>query len=245
MEIRAQEPSVVAWTRTGRFDALLSRLGIERRAESTAAEGSFVLVESEVGFELRPPEEWDRPGVYAALPPDRGKSASAAPRHPLARAFGKKIATVYDVTAGLGGDAYRLAAAGYRVRASERHPVVYALLASAWEMARASQRIPGAIEERLAFEWAEAADVIGGIEARELGVYLDPMYPAPRRSSALPKRRLQVLRALVGEGAGDETESVALLAQARKRAARVVVKRPHHAPPLMADVGFTIEIERW
>ena len=74
------------------------------------------------------------------------------------------------------------------------------------------------------------------IDAPGVGVYLDPMYPPPRRSSALPKRALQVLRQLVG----DSSDAAELLAAARSRAARVVVKRPHRAPPLAPGTSHAL-----
>jgi len=227
----------VALTRSSRFDALLTRLGIERRSTPPPEAGVFVLFEADAGLELRPPGELDRAGIRAHFPPDRRPASQPLARDPLAKAFGKKISRLYDGTAGLGADAYRLAAAGYRVQGSERHSVVYALLASAWDRACDQRRVPAAIADRLSFEWLEAERMLDGIDGRNLGVYLDPMYPPSRRRSALPKRGLQVLRDLIGQ----EDEPVALVARARQRAARVVVKRPHHAAPLMDDIGFSVE----
>ena len=230
-------PPVVAVTRSSRFDALLTRLGIERLSTLPPEAGAFVLFEADAGLELRPPGELERVGIRALLPPDRRLAQHALARNPLAKAFGKKISMIHDGTAGLGADAYRLAAAGYRVQGSERHPVVFALLASAWDRARDEGRVPVEISDRLSFEWREAERMLDAVEGRNQGVYLDPMYPPPRRRSALPKRGLQVLRELIGE----EAEPAELVARARQRAARVVVKRPHHATPLMDDVGFSVE----
>lgn len=221
---------------TSRLEDLLERVGVPR-VEALPDEACFVLVEVDGVLELRPPAEPTRPGIRAVFPPDRGVAAPGGARFPLAKAFGPRIERIHDGTAGLGADAYRLAAAGYRVRAYERHPAVYALLASGWERARDEGRVPPEIAERLSFVWGEAAEMIDTIEGLDQGVYLDPMYPAPRRSSALPRRVLQVLRELI-----DEPQApVHLVARARSVAARVVVKRPHHAAPLMQDVGFRVE----
>jgi hypothetical protein len=140
------------------------------------------------------------------------------------------------LTAGLGGDAYRLAAAGHRVFASERHPAVYAVLATGWERDRAAGRVPAEVAERLVFERAESADVLARLEGSRIGVYLDPMYPLVRRGKALPRRELQVLRRLLGH----EDDAVRLVEAARARAARVVVKRPHRADPLVPGADFEI-----
>lgn len=228
--------SVVALLATPRLEGLLERLGVPR-VEAPSDEASFRLVEVDGVLELRPPAAPARPGVRAVFPPDRAITAPGRIRLPLAKAFGPRVEQIHDGTAGLGGDAYRLAAAGYGVRAYERHPAVFALLVSAWERALDEGRIPHATAERLSFVWGEAAEMIETIEGRDQGVYLDPMYPAPRRSSALPRRAVQVLRELIGE----QQDPAPLVARARSVAARVVVKRPHHAPPPMPDVGFSVE----
>jgi 16S rRNA (guanine1516-N2)-methyltransferase len=188
-------------------------------------------------LELRPPGEAGRRGIRARFPPER--PSGQARSHPLVRAFKGHEGPILDLTAGLGADAYRLVDAGHRVRACERDPAVFALLATGWEEARRSGRVSESLAARLEFVHAEAADWLDATFTGELGiaVYLDPMYPPPRRASALPRRELQVLRRLLGE----QGDVGALFSKARARAARVVVKRPHHAPPLAADASFCIE----
>jgi 16S rRNA (guanine1516-N2)-methyltransferase len=174
------------------------------------------------------------------IAPDGGAGGRA---HPLVRAFGSAELPILDLTAGLGADAYRLAAAGHRVRAAERDPVVFALLATAWEEACRAGRVAPAIAARLDFVHADAATLLESIEVSgfgaggPVGVYLDPMYPPPRKASALPRRELQVLRSLLGASEGVES----LLARARAAAARVVLKRPHHAPALASGASFVVE----
>jgi len=227
-------PQPVAARSGTRFDALLDRLGIPIVA-SPSGEG-FVLVESEGALELRPPGEGERPGIRAQFPPDQ-KGQGGKRAHPLVRAFGSPSALVLDLTAGLGSDAYRLAEAGHRVRAFERSPVVFALLVTGWEEACRSGRVPAQIAAKLELVHGEAAEALASIEEDGVGVYLDPMYPPPRRASALPRREIQVLRRLLGE----PNDAADLLAAARARAARVVVKRPHHAPSLASGASFVLE----
>jgi len=195
---------------------------------------AFVLVERDGALDLRPPGELDRPGIGAVFPPDRGRAPGA--RHPLVRAFGRDLDPIFDLTAGLGADAYRLAAAGHRVFASERHPAVYAVLATGWARDRDAGRVPREVAERLAFRWAEGADVVAGLEGEGIGVYVDPMYPPIGRGKALPRRELQVLRRLLGPA----RDATGLVEAARARVARVVVKRPHRAPPLVPGADFEI-----
>ncbi len=122
-----------------------------------------------------------------------------------------------DATAGLGYDAYLLAIAGFHVTAIERSLEVFRLLADGLH------RHP---VERLAILHGQAATLLPTL-APDV-VYLDPMYPPKNRSSALPSKDMQIVRALVG----DDTDSAALFAVAREVARRVVVKRPAHAAPL-------------
>ncbi len=239
MQSESFEPPrpVAAVAGTG-FEALLGRLAIP--VDPDPPRQSYWLVESEGALELRPPGEGERAGIRAQFPPDR-KGPGGQRAHPLVRAFGSPSAAILDLTAGLGADAYRLAEAGHRVRACERDPVVFALLVTGWEEACRVGRVPAQIASRLEFVHAEAEARLALIEIGDadagVGVYLDPMYPPKRSASALPRREIQVLRQLLG-GAQDTAR---LLALARARAARVVVKRPHHAPALASGASFVLE----
>ena len=217
---------------------LIRRLGIEAAPADT--QDAFLLTEGDGAFDLRPPGEHARPGIRAAFPPDKrapGKHVHGAGRNPLVRAFGKQIEEIFDLTAGLGGDAYRLAQSGFRVHAFERDPTVYAVLASGWENAREEERVSAEVVARLSFEYAEGFEQIDRIEGANIGVYVDPMYPPPKRKSAKPRRELQVLRAMLG----GQVDAARLVESARERAARVVVKRPHHADPLVPGASFEVE----
>lgn len=212
--------------------ALVDELDIE--VDDNPCEESFVLVEESGRFELRPPGEGQVAGIRSTFPPDLGQQRAGRP--PLVRAFGKQIDRIFDLTAGLGADAYRLAEAGHRVVAYERHPAVYAVLATGWAEACSAGRVPSEVAARLEFQHADGARAIDRITGPNVGVYLDPMYPQLRRKAALPKRELQVLRRLQPE----LDDMGPLLAEARKRAARVVVKRSHRAPPIADDPSFEI-----
>lgn len=219
------------------FGGLVDHLGIER--DDAVGPEAFALVEGEQGLELRPPGEFDRAGIRAVFPPDRATSAEAG-RSALAKAFGKRTTRILDLTAGLGSDAYRLAAAGYEVHAWERHPVIFALLTSGWGQAVAKGRVEAELTSRLSFRWGEGATALADHPSLGVGAYFDPMYPAPKRSSALPKRPLQVLRRLLGDEE-DATALAPVVDRAREQLARVVVKRPHHAPALVQGPNHRIE----
>lgn len=135
---------------------------------------------------------------------------------------------VVDTTAGLGQDAFVLAALGCRVTLFERHPVIHALLADG--LARAALNAECAeIVERMTLRQGSSIDWLrqGTGETADV-IYLDPMFPH-RDKSALVKKEMQVFRGLVG----DDDDAGQLLAAALEQARyRVVVKRSRKAPAI-------------
>ena len=152
---------------------------------------------------------------------------------PLARAVGLKAGanpSVVDATAGMGRDAFVLASLGCTVTLIERSAVLAALLQDALQRAAADQALDSAIAARMqlladnAINWLQHCPQ----DARPEVVYLDPMYPH-RSKSALVKKEMRILRALVGDDDDAGALLQAALGCARKR---VVVKRPKGAAPV-------------
>ncbi|WAT00765.1 16S rRNA (guanine(1516)-N(2))-methyltransferase RsmJ [Rouxiella chamberiensis] len=152
----------------------------------------------------------------------------------VAKAVGIKgsyLPDVVDATAGLGRDAFVLAALGCRVRMIERNPVVAALLDDGLSRGYRDVEIGPWLQERLTLLHGSSLTALGEITPRPQVVYLDPMYPH-RQKSALVKKEMRVFQGLVG--ADDDADG--LLEPARRLATkRIVVKRPDYAPP-MADI---------
>jgi 16S rRNA (guanine1516-N2)-methyltransferase len=145
----------------------------------------------------------------------------------LARAIGlhkERDLRVLDATAGLGRDAFTLAALGARVTLAERNATVATLLTDARERALVD---PASAEAaaRTEIVCSDARKLMGPPASFDV-IYLDPMYPE-RGKTALAKKEMQLLRELTG---GDE-DADELLARANARR-RIVVKRPLAAPPL-------------
>jgi len=159
----------------------------------------------------------------------------------LARAVGWKRGTpapaVVDATAGLGRDAFLLAWLGCRVTAVERSPAVWLLLRDGLLRASRDPELAPAVD-RLTLLRGEAGALLPGLAARGLApvVCLDPMHP-PRRSTALVRKEMRLLRSQVG---GDEDAGELFRAARAAAAARVVVKRPLHAPALAAAPDFVL-----
>ena len=138
--------------------------------------------------------------------------------------------TAIDATAGLGEDSFVLAAAGFSVVMCERDPMIAALLADALDRARADERTAH-IAARMTLAEADSIAYMNSAAAQDQTVdvvFLDPMFPA-KRKSALTNKKLQLIRALESPC----TEGVELLNAARAIAAKkVVVKRAVKAPTL-------------
>jgi 16S rRNA (guanine1516-N2)-methyltransferase len=158
--------------------------------------------------------------------PDISRRVREGPRLPLARAVGLKrgepCPAVVDATAGLGRDAWTLAALGCEVQALERSAVIAALLRDGL------RRGPAEFAARVHVQVGDAVHLLPGLEADV--VLLDPMFE-PDGKSALPPKHARYLQALAPE---DTAENAALFEAAYTAAgARVVVKRPHRGPPLV------------
>lgn len=160
----------------------------------------------------------------------RGISSS-----PLIRACGPR-GTLLDATAGLGGDSFILAAAGFSVTAVERSPLVAAVLRDGLARAAAEPRT-ATIAARIELREGDARTIIAASQSVWSVIYLDPMYPVKSGSALAPKP----IR-LVREAVGDDLDSRLLFcAAAQASCGRVVVKRPHHAESLWCEPDLVFE----
>src|SRR5699024_3196187 len=136
---------------------------------------------------------------------------------------------ILDSTCGLGRDSAVLAALGCTITALERHPALHALLADARR--RLLANTPAWWQGRWAtLHHADAADWLRQTApdtAVADVVYIDPTFDSPRR-----KARAQQALHWLHELLGADTDAVAVLALARQRARRVVVKAHARAAPL-------------
>ena len=206
-------------TDTANWDMLL----VLEAADS--APGYRVMLQ-QLGAEAPGPIDVDFVGGNAG----HRRRAAEGRKQPLARAVGLKHGAnpaVIDATGGLGRDAFVLATLGCNVQILERSPIVAALLHNGLERARADAAT-APIAERITLVNADARHYLHALSdaQRPDVIYLDPMYPH-RDKSALVKKEMRVLRALLG----DDDDAADLLPAARHAAKkRVVVKRPGRAP---------------
>ncbi|PVH27716.1 class I SAM-dependent methyltransferase [Pararhodobacter oceanensis] len=147
----------------------------------------------------------------------------------LAKAMGLRRGNtpqIVDATAGLGRDAFLLASLGAEVTMIERSAQMHALIADA--MARAVQEggVFAEIMARMALIQGDSKELLPALAPE--AVLIDPMHP-PSRKSALVKRELREVRAIVGSDEDAADLMRVALAAARKR---VVLKWPAKADPI-------------
>ena len=136
------------------------------------------------------------------------------------------IPHVLDATAGLGRDAFVLAALGCKVTMHERHPVVAALLYDGLQRAYQDTEIGEWMKAQVDMAFGSSHALLNSTAVEPDVVYLDPMFPH-REKSALVKKEMRVFQSLVG----DDHDADALLSFAMQLASkRVAVKRPDYAP---------------
>ena len=158
----------------------------------------------------------------------------AKSKDPLKKILGIKFPPppntyLIDATAGLGKDAWLFAQLGLQVLAIERNELLYSLLSHALNQ--------NTSQDFLKLHFGDSHHVIPQLAKihRPAFIYLDPMFP-PRRKSALVKKNMQILEALVGE----DPDAEELLELSLKHATqRVIVKRPTYAPFLLKKPTFS------
>jgi 16S rRNA (guanine1516-N2)-methyltransferase len=154
----------------------------------------------------------------------------------LARAIGihpRDRPHIVDATAGLGRDSFMLAALGFEVTMLEVSPILYVLLKDALTRAE-NDEIFSPIIERMhlvhadAMTWLKNLSSIQTANAPDV-IYLDPMFPARKKSAAV-KKGMAILQELL-ENCDDPAKNLLDLALTCAKG-RVVVKRPRLATTL-------------
>lgn len=166
------------------------------------------------------------------------RRAQRAGRHSeaLARAVGVArldCPRVLDATAGLGRDAFVLAALGCELVMFERHPLVALLLEDGLRRAKEhEERWLREVSGRMRLLTGDAIDQLPGIACNSEAatvIYLDPMF-TDGRGSAASRREMHYLQQL--HGADEPQDGLLSAARNHPAAVRVVVKRPARAAPL-------------
>ena len=186
-------------------------------------DGEAKLIATEEGLTLSDGKNAVRGDFTRLLP--RIRRGNLAGEH-LVRAVkikGIDEPLVVDATAGLGEDAFLLAAAGCRVLLFERDPVIAALLDDALGRAKRDPET-APIASRMTLYPEDSIPALPTLSPDV--VLLDPMVPE-RRKSALVKKKFQLLH-LLEKPCEDERELLDAALFARPK--RIVIKRPAKGP---------------
>jgi len=230
-----------------RAQQLSQHLGLPILRDDAILASALLLAVTEDGLELREPILARRAGFSPDLtalirrlrahPPTRSQ--------PLLRALGKGTPAVFDATAGWGHDAVLLASIGCKVIAAERSPIVAAMLEDAMHRATLADESAARVLKRITIVQGDARSLLRSPAAVPDVVYLDPMYPPKKKSSARSRKSVDLLRMLVGEDAdADELLTAAMRSGAR----RVIVKRADdstqlHGSPDITFAGTTVRYD--
>ncbi len=201
------------------------------------------LIEKDGHLELILSDRDDLPPVYVDFCNPSFKyrlSKGGGRKQALARAIGLKhnaAPLVFDATAGLGRDSFVMAALGCQVIMCERSPIIHALLKDGLRRATQDDDLK-IICQRLSLYNGRSQDILAEICQRQTpdAIYLDPMFPH-RLKSALVKKEMRVLRAVVGDDCDSDSLFKSVLAAIKQRYdakhnRRIVCKRPVTAPIL-------------
>lgn len=153
----------------------------------------------------------------------------------LARAcMAKKRPRIFDLTAGLGRDAFVLASLGADVTMFERHPIIFALLCDGLKRLKKENS-----DICLSLIHKDSLDFLNALSETERPdvIYFDPMHPK-RQKSALVKKDLRLLQDIVGPD-DDKLEVFAAARQAALK--RVVVKWPNLCEPIAPNPDLVLK----
>ena len=136
---------------------------------------------------------------------------------------------ILDATCGLGQDSFMLAMHGYRVIACEQNKVLIPLLHQASGLIQQKNH-----EGYWGLYHGDSCQLMQHYPPHwptPHAIIIDPMYPTTP-SSALPKKAMQRLRDLNNDTSSPDLLLTSALQCKCPTLKRIIVKRPHQAPPL-------------
>ena len=212
---------------------LALRLGVELvDAEAAATTGqAFFLCYRDGSLKLLDRQTLKKGGLQVEIEPRPGEQHSypAPKKDLLAHAIGRKTRSVVDATTGWAQDSLAIFRMGYQLQCVERSPVMAALIADGLQrLAQKDWMLRRSLEPPALLQ-GNAIELLATLPQTPECIYLDPMFPAKPKKSALAKKGMMVLRDILG----DDIDRAALFDAAwQTEAKRVVVKSPDYAEPL-------------
>ena len=234
----ASHPPTPDGLEAARAEAARCGLELRQREGGLSLEGDGMSMRADFGEmlpRLKPGRLRQELLVRAAKVRKAGGEGRGADASESGAAGGRPVAV--DATAGLGEDSLLLAAAGFEVLLFERNPVIAALLRDALRRAKADPRLADAAG-RMELSEGDSIEALGRLPEPPDVVYLDPMFPARRKSAAV-KKKFQLIHRL--ESPCEDAEAL-LRAAIAARPRKVVIKRPPKGPYL-ADIKPSYSLE--
>ena len=142
-----------------------------------------------------------------------------------------------DATAGMGEDAFLLAACGYEMTLYEQNPVVAVLLKDALRRAKKHPKLKDIAARMQLVENNSVDELKSRVDDIDL-IYRDPMCPG-RQKSGLINKKLQLIQKLEPP-CSDEVELFEAAIQAKP--SKIIVKRPLKSP-FLAGKNPTYELK--
>ena len=130
-----------------------------------------------------------------------------------------------DATAGMGEDAFLIAASGYDVTLHEQNPVIALLLKDAIRRAKRQPSLKDIVNRMHVVEGDSVEILSNRLDPVDL-VYLDPMFPG-RQKSGLIGKKLQLIQKME---APCSEEDALFDAAIKAGPSKIIVKRPLKAP---------------
>lgn len=132
-----------------------------------------------------------------------------------------------DATAGMGEDAFLIAAYGYDVTLYEQNPVIAVLLKDAIRRAKKNPLLKEIVGRMQVINGNSIDYMEGNLDEVDV-IYLDPMFPS-RQKSGLINKKLQLIQKLEPPCS---TEKDLFEAAIKSGAKKIIVKRPLKSPHL-------------
>ncbi len=170
-------------------------------------------------------------GLTVDIEPRPGEQHSypAPKKDLLAQAVGKKTLSIVDATTGWAQDSLALFRMGYQMTCIERSPIMAALIQDGFERLAQKDWVQNRQLTPPSLLVGNAIELLGNLPEKPDCIYLDPMFPQKRKSSAATRKSMAILRDILG----DDLDRQSLFDAAMQASGRrVVVKSPDHAEPL-------------
>lgn len=185
-------------------------------------------------------------GLTVNIEPRQGEQHSwpAPKKGALVQALGRKTKTIIDATTGWGQDSLYIFRMGYQLRCIEQSPVMFELLSDGFKRLSEKQWVKNQAIRTPELFFGNASEVLSSLDDKPECIYLDPMFPAKTKKSALAKKSMRILRDLLGN---DEDKHQLFEIAFQIATKRVVVKRSCYAEPLASkpDESFKSKLLRY